>query len=220
MSNSPRRMLPIFRKDCYIHIRNGKNNGRTNWSLVKEMKNKGTAVIAIRQVSRDTGASRIALDQIITLSSMGFEVVLLCEKGDKEKIKKHGADCIRFLRWPLKGKARRFWFNLRVNQWCKSHRPDLIISHGDVETPHILFMHNCVHLAHERKFKTKAPSPLEVAAMHDKVIKGQKYQYLIANSQLMANDLEKRYSIASEKIIISYPKYNSTKFNPSSAKKK
>jgi len=198
---------------------NERSNENFGGNLDTGMKNKGTAVIAIRQVSRDTGASRIALGQVKTLSSLGYKVALLCERGDKEKINSYGADCIKFIRFPFRGKIRRFWFNFRVKQWCKMHNPNLIISHGDVETPHILYMHNCVHLAHERKFNTKSPSPLEVAAMHDKIIKGQKYKYLVANSQLMARDFMGRYNIPEEKVRISYPKHDREKFNPASAEK-
>ncbi|WP_245682153.1 glycosyltransferase family 4 protein [Billgrantia gudaonensis] len=174
------------------------------------------AAVAIRQVAKMTGATRIALHQAQLLSEMGFRVAIICEKGDTELVSNHGIRLAKVTRWPFKGAFRRRWYQMRVSAWCRKNRPDLIISHGDVDTNDILFMHNCVHLAEQRIFGNRK-SPSDVATIHDEILTRQSFQKVVANSQLMANDFKSRYAIPDEKIKIHYPGYDPKKFNLESA---
>lgn len=171
------------------------------------------AAIAVRQLARDTGASRIVINQIKELKELGFRVIVLCEKPNKKLIARVGAECVRFTRWPIRGKSRRFWFNFRVKKWVGKNKLNLLISHGDVETNDILFLHNCVHLAHERTYKTTKPSPSEVAPLHDHIMKKNAFKFIVTNSKIMTDDIVARYKTERSKIKISYPKYDSHKFN-------
>ncbi|MGC3874656.1 glycosyltransferase family 4 protein [Halomonas sp. GXIMD04776] len=176
------------------------------------------AAIAIRQVEKSTGASRIAFNQMALLSRMGYSVVVLAEKANTDLIDAHGANLVRLHRWPFKGAFRRFWFNHRVHAWCKRHHPALLVSHGDAESHDVIYMHNCVHLASKRIHGRELPKGHEVAAIHDHVLKQDRFRRVVTNSQMMANDFKTRYGIDDDKLEVSYPGYDAEQFNPAKAR--
>nr|WP_281430376.1 glycosyltransferase family 4 protein [Salinicola acroporae] len=171
------------------------------------------AVIAIRQVEKSTGASRNAFEQAAALKTLGYRVTILAERGRRELAEAAGAELVRLKRWPFKGPFRRFWFNRRVQAWCRRHRPAMLVSHGDVETPDVVYMHNCVHLASQRIHGRDLPAGHEVAAIHDQVLTGARFRRLAVNSQMMAKDFRDRYGIDDSRIEISYPGYDPEIFN-------
>lgn len=181
-------------------------------------ENVPLAVIAIRQVEKSTGASRNAIEQAGALVELGYRVVILAERGQPALVWQHGAELVRLWRWPLKGPCRRFWFNRRVQAWVRRHRPELLISHGDCETPDAVYLHNCVHLASEYIHGAKLPRRHEVAAIHDHVLKGGGFRQVAVNSRLMGQDLIERYGVDPDKIEISYPGYDPEQFNLERAK--
>lgn len=171
------------------------------------------AVIAIRQVEKSTGASRNAFEQAAALKTLGYRVTILAERGRRELAEAAGAELVRLKRWPFKGPFRRFWFNRRVQAWCRRHRPAMLVSHGDVETPDVVYMHNCVHLASQRIHGRDLPAGHEVAAIHDQVLTGARFRRLAVNSRMMAEDFRDRYGIDDSRIEISYPGYDPDVFN-------
>ncbi|OLO04271.1 glycosyltransferase family 4 protein [Salinicola socius] len=171
------------------------------------------AVIAIRQVEKSTGASRNAFEQAAALKSLGYRVAILAERGRHELAEAAGAKLVRLKRWPFKGPFRRFWFNRRVQAWCRRHHPAMLVSHGDVETPDVVYMHNCVHLASQRIHGRDLPAGHEVAAIHDQVLKSGKFRRVAVNSRMMAEDFRDRYGIDESTIEISYPGYDPHIFN-------
>nr|WP_290441675.1 MULTISPECIES: glycosyltransferase family 4 protein [unclassified Cobetia] len=170
------------------------------------------AAIAIRQVEKNTGASRNAFEQADALRALGYRAVILAERGKPELARAHGAELVRLWRWPFKGAYRRFWFNRRVQAWASRHAPDLLISHGDCESPDTVYLHNCVHLASQCIHGRELPRDHEVAAIHDHVLKGGKFRQVAVNSRMMGEDLIARYGIAPERIEISYPGYDPVQF--------
>lgn len=176
------------------------------------------AAIAIRQIEKSTGASRNAFEQAAALRELGFRVVILAERGKPELAKRAGASFVKLPRWPFKGKLRRFWFNRRVQAWCKRHRPDLLVSHGDTVSNDVIYMHNCVHLASQRIHGKPLPKNHEVAAIHDHVLTRGDFKRVAMNSQMMADDFMQRYGIAANKIEVSYPGYDPQQFNPDTAR--
>ncbi|WP_242495618.1 hypothetical protein [Salinicola tamaricis] len=50
------------------------------------------------------------------------------------------------------------------------------MSHGDVETPDTVYMHNCVHLASRLIHGRDLPAGHEVAAIHDHVLGRGKFR--------------------------------------------
>lgn len=180
--------------------------------------NARQAAIAIRQVEKSTGASRVALAQAKLLNDLGFEVSLLVERGNADVVAEHGASVVKLWRWPFKGAFRRFWFNRRVQAWCRRHRPDVLLSHGDCETSDSLYLHNCVHLAEQYIRGRELPARHEVASIHDHVLGGGKFRQVVVNSRLMGNDLTHRYGIEPAKIEVSYPGYDPQQFNAQRAR--
>ena len=176
------------------------------------------AAIAIRQVEKSTGASRNAFEQAAALKELGYRVVILAERGKPELAERSGARLVRLPRWPFKGAFRRFWFNRRVQAWCKRHHPDLLVSHGDAESNDVIYMHNCVHLASQRIHGRELPQKHEVAAIHDHVLTQGRFKRVAVNSQMMADDFKARYGIGEDKLEISYPGYDPEQFNPTNAR--
>lgn len=176
------------------------------------------AAIAIRQVEKSTGASRNAFEQAAALKALGYRVVILAERGRPALAEAAGAELVRLRRWPLKGPFRRLWFNRRVRAWCRRHAPALLVSHGDVETPDTVYMHNCVHLASRLIHGRDLPAGHEVATIHDLVLTGGKFRQVAVNSRLMARAFRDRYDIDESRIEISYPGYDPAIFNPERAR--
>ncbi|REC96300.1 glycosyltransferase family 4 protein [Kushneria indalinina] len=179
---------------------------------------KPLAAIAIRQVEKSTGASRNALEQTSALIALGYEVVIIAERGNSDLVARAGARLVKTRRWPFKGARRRFWFNSRVQSWTRRHSPALLVSHGDVETPDVVYLHNCVHLASQAIHGRALPEHHEVAAIHDHVLNGKRFRRVAVNSKMMGNDLTARYDIAPDKIDISYPGYDPEQFYPERAR--
>lgn len=177
------------------------------------MEELPTAVIAIRKLNKTTGAARIALQQISILNQMGYRVKVICEEANKKAISSHGGDLKVITKFPFNSFIRRLWFSNRVNAWCQRHKPSLIISHGDVENSDIIYMHNCVDLAQELIHPNVVIKQSDVSKMHHKILKESSFQHIVANSQLMANDLITRYSIPKHKVSISYPGFDEQQFN-------
>ncbi|MEL7896963.1 glycosyltransferase family 4 protein [Vreelandella neptunia] len=179
------------------------------------MEEVPTAVIAIRKLNKTTGAARIALQQISILKSMGYRVKVICEKANKKTVASYGADLKIIPKLPLSSFIRRLWFSKRANAWCRQHRPSLVISHGDMENSDIIYMHNCIDLAQEIMCPHVVGNQSDVSKIHHRVLQKSKYKLVVANSQMMANDLIKRYKIPSEKVSISYPGFDDRQFNTS-----
>ncbi|MCM2130743.1 glycosyltransferase family 4 protein [Larsenimonas rhizosphaerae] len=177
-----------------------------------------TAAIAIRQVEKNTGASRNAFEQAAVLQSLGYRVTILAERARPDLIRASGVRYVHCWRFPFKGAIRRFWFNRQVQCWARRHAPTLLVSHGDVETPDVVYMHNCVHLASQRINKAPLPRNHEVAAIHDHVLSRGRFRRVAVNSRLMGDELVSRYGIPDHQIEISYPGYDAHRFNPVSAR--
>ncbi|SHF80541.1 UDP-glucose:(heptosyl)LPS alpha-1,3-glucosyltransferase [Modicisalibacter ilicicola DSM 19980] len=176
------------------------------------------AAIAIRQVEKSTGASRNAFEQAAALQELGYRVVILAERGNADLVERAGATFVRLPRWPFKGAFRRFWFNRRVQSWCKRHAPALLVSHGDAESRDVIYLHNCVHLASQRIHGRDLPKKHEVAAIHDHVLKNGQFCRVAVNSRMMAEDLKNRYGLVDSQLEISYPGYDPEQFNPARAR--
>ncbi|GHA87917.1 glycosyltransferase family 4 protein [Modicisalibacter luteus] len=176
------------------------------------------AAIAIRQVEKHTGASRIAFHQMSLLKEAGYRVVVLAEKANRDLIDAHGARLVSIWRWPFKGSFRRRWFDRRVQVWRKRHKPSLFISHGDATQADVVFMHNCVHLASQRINGISLPEEHEVASVHDLILSSGGNQRVVANSWLMANEFNRRYGIEWQRLEVNYPGYDETQFNPQRAR--
>ena len=85
------------------------------------------------------------------------------------------------------------------------HKPKLVIGHGDILNQDILYIHNCVHLAYELVERKSLPEDHEVGSIHTSILTKGSYKVLICNSEMMKNDLVKRFKIDPEKAVVIYP---------------
>jgi UDP-glucose:(heptosyl)LPS alpha-1,3-glucosyltransferase len=76
----------------------------------------------------------------------------------------------------------------------------------------ILYIHNCVHLAHELIEKKPLPADHEVGRIHEAIFKEGKFKLLICNSHMMKNDLVKRFNLDPSIVEVIYPEVNLNKF--------
>ncbi len=101
---------------------------------------------------------------------------------------------------------------MQVDRWIKKHRPGLVVGHGDIRHQDVLYIHNCVHLAHELVEKRPLPVDHEVGQIHTDIFKNGSYRLLVCNSELMKTDLVKRFDLDSSKAVVIYPEVNLKKF--------
>src|SRR5690606_37956886 len=108
--------------------------------------------------------------------------------------------------------------NQQVEKWVRKNRPDLVIGHGDILNQDILFIHNCVHLAHERIEGRDLPKDHEVGRIHEAIFNQGTYKLLVCNSQMMKDDLVRRFNVDPGKAVVIYPEVNLEKFKVSDKK--
>lgn len=161
------------------------------------------------------GAVRNVLEQIQYFLDHNFEVHLVSSVINNEIVKIPNLIVHKTLPWFKKtGRKRRWWFNYQVERLSKRLAPDLVIGHGDITKQNILTLHNCVHLASECINSEKLSESNEMYQTHTPILTGfpNTFQKLIANSQLMKNDIVKRFNIPEDVIDVVYQSYDSQKF--------
>lgn len=178
-------------------------------------------VLISRKDLKDTtsGVPKKVLQELRFFKERGHSAYAIAETMNFEMVKEFGGVAVKTFQWPFSGYFRRKFYQARVSSWIKSHRPDLVIGHGDIIEQDVLFIHNCVHLAHELIEKKPLPLNHEVGRIHEEIFRANKFKLLICNSELMKNDLVSRFGIPAEKAVVVYPEVNLAKFraeNPQS----
>ena len=178
------------------------------------MENKKTRILISKKELHyfQTGVARRVLHEIDLLSQKGFDVHLISEKLDTEKIQKTGGKTIKVMRWPISGYFRRALYNRLVQRHLRFLHYDLTIGHGEIVDQDVLFLHNCVHLASELIKGEPLPKEHEVGRIHEKIFQNRSYLKLICNSNLMKNDLVNRFALDAKKVDVIYPETDLTKF--------
>lgn len=171
-------------------------------------------VLISRKDLKDTtsGVPKKVLQEIRFFRERGFEAYAIAETMNYSMIREFQGIPIKTLRWPVSGYFRRKFYQLNVDRWIKKNKPDLVIGHGDIRNQDVLFIHNCVHLAHELIEGKTLPLDHEVGRIHEEILKEGNYKLLICNSQLMKDDLVKRFHLDEKKAVVIYPEVNLEKF--------
>jgi UDP-glucose:(heptosyl)LPS alpha-1,3-glucosyltransferase len=172
------------------------------------------AVLAIRQFSRQTGAVRHAMEQVACLQAMGFRVLVLAERGSSDALAESGCGWIRIPRWPIKGLQRRLAFDWMTQRHYRRLQPALFISHGDARSDDLLFMHNCLHLEAERVPEGAGSMPSDALRFHERVLNESRFRYLVANSQLMKDDLVQRFGLDADRVRVFHQGVDNRAFSP------
>lgn len=166
-----------------------------------------------RQLVKSTGAARNTHEHIRLFRSLGVEVDVFAEFIDNQRVKNSGGNPFTVKSWFLKGYSRRQYFNNRVLKKIAKRNYDLVIGHGDIMRQDILFLHNCVHAAHEKIFDSPLPTINEMARLHGELLSKKNFRLLVANSHLMQRDIEHRFAIDANDIEVIYPGYDPNQFN-------
>src|SRR5690606_28092849 len=163
-------------------------------------------ILISRKDLRNTasGVPRIVVDELQYFSQLGHEPYAIAETINAELVKENNGVPVKTWRFPISGYLRRRFYQWQVSLWIKRNKPDLVIGHGDILEQDILFIHNCVHLAHELIEGTPLPEEHEVGRIHSDIFRNGSFKKLVCNSDLMKRDLEKRFNLDSNKLVVVY----------------
>lgn len=178
-------------------------------------------VLISRKDLRDTtsGVPKKVLQELKFFRSLGHEPYAIAETMNEDMVKEFGGLPVKTWRWPISGYFRRKFYDSRVRSWIHTHKPSIVIGHGDILHQDVLFIHNCVHLAHERIEAKPLPANHEVGKIHQAIFEQGSFKLLICNSQMMKNDLVKRFKLNEKKAVVIYPEVNLAKFKVEDAQK-
>ncbi|MBA2404916.1 MAG: glycosyltransferase family 4 protein [Bdellovibrionales bacterium] len=181
-------------------------------------------VLISRKDLRDTtsGVPKMVLQKLQYFKQLGFDSYAIAETINEPMIEEFGGIPVKTFKWPFSGFFRRKFYNKQVERWVAKNKPELVLGHGDILHQDILYIHNCVHLAHELIEGKPLPQDHEVGQIHTSILTEGTYKILICNSQMMKNDLVKRFQLDANKAVVIYPEVNLAKFkvdDPTKVKK-
>jgi UDP-glucose:(heptosyl)LPS alpha-1,3-glucosyltransferase len=169
--------------------------------------------IGLRNINTKSGLGKIVYEQIKYYQNQGIRVDIYTHKCD-DIIKKSGAKIFKIIKIPFVNEYhRRLFFANIVQIKIAKKNYDLVIGHGDLIEQDILFLHNLVEKAFFMKNKKKMFPLTHIANIRRLILNSQKFKLLIANSNLMKNELVEYFHIPEDKIKIVYPGYNPKQFN-------
>lgn len=171
-------------------------------------------VLISRKDLKDTtsGVPRIVLQELAYFNSHNHHGVAIAESINNEMIVEAGGTPVKTWKWPFSGKFRRKFYQKQVDQWIKNNKPGLVIGHGDILHQDILFIHNCVHLAHELIEGRPLPEDHDVGEIHREILTRGTFKLLVANSEMMKKDLVQRFNLNPDKVVVMYPEFNPARF--------
>lgn len=171
-------------------------------------------VLVSRKDLKDTtsGVPKKVLQEIKYFSERGHDAFAIAEAINAPLIEEFGGTAVKTFRLPISGYPRRKFYQYQVERWIRKNRPDIVIGHGDIVHQDVCFIHNCVHLAHELIEGKPLPKEHDVGRIHEEILRTGDFKLLICNSQLMKNDLIRRFGVDEEKAVVIYPEVNLAKF--------
>jgi UDP-glucose:(heptosyl)LPS alpha-1,3-glucosyltransferase len=171
-------------------------------------------VLISRKDLRDTasGVPKKVLQECQFFSSLGFKSFAIAETMNAPMVEEFNGIPVKTMRWPISGHFRRRFYQMQVDRWIKKYRPKLVVGHGDILHQDVLYIHNCVHLAHELIEGKPLPNDHEVGLIHEEIFKKGTFKLLVCNSQMMKNDLVQRFQLDPSKVEVIYPEVNLSKF--------
>lgn len=169
--------------------------------------------IAIRDLGKNSGAARNVQEHCRLFRDLGVPVDLYTERFNAQLLDSADATLHRVRRWPFGRSRRRDAFDAAVRRRVRRQQRTLLISHGDVLTRDVLFIHNCTHLAHEVLSGTSLDDADPLGRLHERLITEPELSLLIANSQLMAADLRERFALDPNRVQVLYQSYSPEVFN-------
>jgi len=180
-------------------------------------------VIATQKLSGLSGKVALVRENARILARRGWSVEVLAQSLDR-----HAFACPEWRArrlvslHPFSRQARLDSFSRRVVRRAR-RAGALLVGHGEsLFEQDVLHVHNCVHLTHEAIHgRPLAPDEERVAARAQRRILSEgRFQRVIANSQLTAEELTRRYGIAAESITVVHPGHDPERFHPRTAEQR
>ncbi|MBI4423676.1 MAG: glycosyltransferase family 4 protein [Elusimicrobia bacterium] len=168
--------------------------------------------IACRQVAGLSGATTVVLEQSRRLAALGCEVHVYGDDLDVLRLEDCGAAPHRLPRWPFGSYPRRRLFAWLFERAVAGRGFDVLWGHGDALRQDILTLHNCVHAAHEAVRGSPLPSSSGVGRLHDRLLRGGGFAALIANSELMKEEVVRRFGVPARKVWVVHPGHDPARF--------
>lgn len=106
------------------------------------------------------------------------------------------------------------WFTKRAGSLSKDF--DFVVGHGHTMRQHVLHLHNCIRLAHEKMHGPAPPAGDPVLLLQERLLRSGEFRFCIANSRLMQRELTGRYGIPESKTRVVYPGSDLARFNAQS----
>ncbi len=172
---------------------------------------KKRVAVAARRVEGLSGAARMIIEHARRLANSDWEVHVFAEKIDRKALLEAGAVPHWVPAWPWGSWLKRRAFAAAAGGMAKGF--DLVHGHGDLLDQDVLSLHNCVHAAHETIYKSPLPAEDAVGRMHALQLSGQRFRILVANSNLMKDDVTRRFGVSAERVEVIYPGFDSCRFN-------
>lgn len=167
--------------------------------------------IVCRWADGHGGTTRTILEHSKRLSKLGWAVDVVAERLDRCALRLAGARG----RWrpglPLGSWLKRRSF-AALADWRVAWGYDIVHGHGDNFTQDVLSLHNCVHAAHEAVRGLPLPESAGVGRVHERILREGLFRRLIANSRMMAEEVQRRFGVAPEKIVVVYPGHDPLRF--------
>jgi len=177
------------------------------------MHKTNTIAIGIRNINTKSGLGKIVLEQVNHFLAQNIQVDIYTSKHDK-LITQTDANIIKVPRIPLIGEYfQRLLFSKFTTKLIKKKDYDLVIGHGDLLEQDVMFLHNLVERAYFETHKKQMQPLNAIAKIRRLILKQQNFKLLIANSELMKDELTTTFNIPADKIKVIYPGYDPKQFN-------
>lgn len=175
--------------------------------------------IASRIVGGVSGATTLILEHARGFAARGWDVHVYGERLDMERIRQAGAVPHRLPGWPWGSVFKRRLFAWMFERARRRAPFDLVCGHGDILSQDVLILHNCVHAAHETIYGAPLSDNSGVGRIHGCILKERAFRLLIANSELMKQDVARRFHIPATQVTVVYPCYDPVRFRPEDREK-
>lgn len=152
-----------------------------------------------------TGASAIVLEHARFLVDRGCKVDIYSEKTDPDLARSVGAAPVLVKTFGFTDYQKRKSFATRVQKAIETGQYDLVIGNGGLLQQDVVFLHNLVHRAQELIPGESTKKVATVGRIHAGFLANLGFKLLIANSNMMKDDLVSRYKIPESRIKTVYP---------------
>ncbi|MFN8923397.1 MAG: glycosyltransferase family 4 protein, partial [Sphingobacteriia bacterium] len=166
---------------------------------------------SIRTLRGCTGASNIVLQLSKELVNRGHKTTVMSRTINSEAVRAVGAKPVRVS--PLLTKSREGWYRA-VQRRISQANADLVIGHGDLMVQDVLFLHNMVKATHAALYGTTTCEDSDHGRLHEQILCQGQWKLVVANSPMMAEELQQRYAIPPPRILTLMPGIDLRRFCP------